>query len=77
MQYLVLRPFKCFGIRHERGQLISDKDIRCPRILIGEKKIIEAVSSSITPGLCAADIADTIQETKEVKKHKLSFTKGA
>lgn len=51
MKYLVLKPFRAFGKRYERGQIVDESQIRCPRIRVGERKIIplKAVSSSITP----------------------------
>lgn len=81
MRYLVLKPIKAFGKRYKRGQIVEDSQLRCPRILIGERKITpikdeinNAVSSSISPAEEASPEAS--EQDKEVKKPvKLSFTK--
>lgn len=90
MKYLVLKPFRAFGKRYERGDIVEETQVRSPRIRIGEHKIapIIAVSSSISPAVETSAPADTSdkseepvaespqQESKEVKKPvKLSFKK--
>lgn len=60
MKYLVLKPLKIFGERYERGDIIEDAQVRCARILIGERKItpvLNDVSSSISP----ADTDTTVE----------------
>jgi hypothetical protein len=60
MKYLVLKPLKIFGKRYERGDIIEDAQVRCARILIGERKItpvLNDVSSSISP----ADTDTTVE----------------
>lgn len=49
MKYLVVIPFRSFGVTFHRGQLVDAAKIRSPRIRVSEGKIIPAVSSSEIP----------------------------
>lgn len=74
MEYLILKSVKAFGKRYERGQIVDESQLRCPRVLIGEHKVtpVIAVSSSISPAAEASTEAS--EQEKEVKKPvKLSF----
>lgn len=76
MKYLILKPLRAFGKRYERGQIVDESQLRCPRILIGEHRVtpVIAVSSSISPAEEASSEAS--EQDKEVNKPvKLSFKK--
>lgn len=76
MKYLVLKPFRAFGKRYERGDIVDETQVRSLRIRIGEHKLapVIAVSSSISPAKAVSpEVAEQVTEDK--KPVRLSFTK--
>lgn len=66
MEYLVLRPFRSFGVHFAKGSIVDASQVRTPRLKMSEGKIIPAVSSS---NHLAADAA--VQEPQGVEKNEI------
>lgn len=85
MKYLVLHSFRSFGVRHVKGEVVDEAEVRSPRLRISEGKIVPAVSSSAEPaqqGVAAPGVqvsapfgeSNKAAENEHVVKHvRLSF----
>jgi hypothetical protein len=65
MKYLVLRPFRSYGIPYNKGDIVDEKDIRSPYLRRSEGKIVPAVSSANVPDVEDQKIQTPAQSTED------------
>lgn len=65
MKYLVLKPFRSYGIGYKKGEILDEKLIRSPYLRRSEGKIIPAVSSANVPDVADEPIEAPAQSTED------------
>lgn len=65
MKYLVLRPFRSFGVTLCKGDIVDEEQIRSPYLRRSEGKIVPAVSSAKVPEEVSVEAETSVPPTVE------------